>query len=227
MTGTPRDIDAYLAAVAARLQGSRRHRRQLLEEMRDGLESAAEHHQQAGLSRAAAERAAVAEWGEVDLIVRDLASATLHCEGTRLSSTVLAITPVLALVWVTFLLAGPKDPWPQGPPEVELGGRLLGTLASIAVAAALCGLLTLRGTGALTRPGRQRLGHQANLWAGTGLLLGLTVNFLLLLDRVLSGPDSVDWQWAVIPIGLSCYVTFSVHRTLNHLRAAGRLACTP
>ncbi len=58
-------IDAYVADLARALHGPRRAKTDLLSEARDSLIDAAEAHEQRGLSRASAERTAVAEFGEV------------------------------------------------------------------------------------------------------------------------------------------------------------------
>ncbi|HEY3001297.1 MAG TPA: permease prefix domain 1-containing protein [Kribbellaceae bacterium] len=58
-------IDAYLAELGTALRGPRRAKADLLAEARDSLADAAEAHEARGMDRVEAERAAVAEFGDL------------------------------------------------------------------------------------------------------------------------------------------------------------------
>ncbi|MGI5244994.1 permease prefix domain 1-containing protein [Dactylosporangium sp. CA-139066] len=58
-------IDAYVTALSRALRGPRAAKADLVAEARDGLADAAAHYEEDGLDRAAAERAAVEEFGAV------------------------------------------------------------------------------------------------------------------------------------------------------------------
>ncbi len=144
MSGASADcvIDAHLQAIAARLAGPRRGRAAIVDELRDALYDAVEHHLQRGLTPLAAARAAVAEFGAPSVLAAafDAERAAGHARYTVLGF--LTTGPFLGVLWVATLVPGHT-------PLALLSAAP--TLAPTVAAALLAGLLTLAVTG---RPSR-------------------------------------------------------------------------
>jgi hypothetical protein len=92
-------VETYVAELRRSLRGPRRARADLVAEARDGLVDAAEAYQRQGMDPTAAERRAVAEFGDVQEIARQYQSELGLIQGRR---TALHIVIVLAgqhLLW--------------------------------------------------------------------------------------------------------------------------------
>jgi hypothetical protein len=152
-TGAVTVIDEYIAELEAALRGSRRTKADLLAEARDGLTDVSDAYYLHGLSREAAERQAVAEFGTVaelaPLYQREIGLA----QGRRtalLVALTLMVQPVLwNYVW-DGLITGGND---RTVPFVDLATNYLGSTSIVLalVVAAVCGL---RGPGVPARLGR-------------------------------------------------------------------------
>ena len=94
---TTLSIDGYLHLLSARLRGPRRLTRDVLAEVRDGLADAADAYVGAGLSPAAAQRRAVAEFGEVDELAAQFQQTLGVAQGRR-TARLLAIAMPLGVV---------------------------------------------------------------------------------------------------------------------------------
>lgn len=129
-------IDSYLAALAARLPGSRRTRDAVLDELRDGLSELAARHADDGRPPRAAAEAAVAEFGTVDEVAAAFAGELVTRQARQIIAALIVTGPLVGVWWL--LLLSPASP--AGVPALPLIG-----------AAVLTGLLVLATTGGLTR----------------------------------------------------------------------------
>ncbi|GIG92062.1 hypothetical protein [Plantactinospora endophytica] len=218
-------IDDYLGQIERGLTGARpRWRSQVLDELRYGLEDAADRHRSLGGSRIEAERLAVTEWGPAAVVVRDFAYESLHSGGRRLSVAVLATAPVAVAAWSLTLLSGPPDPWPSDVPiEIELAGRMMTLLALGAVCAAVGVLLGGRRARGVTWRRGSLLGYRAGLAAGGALATSLALALLILLERAVVDPGSVGWPGSVLAAGVSVGVLVLLAGEVRPLVRAGRL----
>jgi TonB family protein len=115
-------IEAYLGALGARLRGRPSRRQRILDEVRDHLEQVAALERARGADAEAAEEAAVARFGDVELIAREFAFAwrgTSH--GGRVAflwlSVAAASAASLAMTWthgepVPSLITLAEASWP-------------------------------------------------------------------------------------------------------------------
>ena len=96
-------IDAYVASLGAALRGPRAVKRELLTEVRDSLNDAAAGYEADGLPTADAARAAVADFGAVDVIAPDYQRELALAQGRRTALLVaLGVGiqgPIAELVW--------------------------------------------------------------------------------------------------------------------------------
>jgi hypothetical protein len=146
----PRDIadspiEAYLAAVGARLAGPASVRAAILDELRDGLLTAAAAHQSRGLPPQAAARAAIDEFGTPTVVADAFGGELAVAQARRVSLGYLLTGPLVGLSWLVVL--APAGWWRQGVPALAAPVPLLPLVAAcIGV-----GLLVVAATG---RPGR-------------------------------------------------------------------------
>jgi hypothetical protein len=92
-------IDAYVAELGAALHGPRRAKADLLAEARDSLIDATEAYQRTGRERAAAERAAVRDFGELDEIVPGYQAELGLAQGRRTVLLVLGVFGAQPFAW--------------------------------------------------------------------------------------------------------------------------------
>lgn len=91
-------VDAYVAELAASLRGPRRLRADLLAEACDGLADAVRTHEESGVDRATAERAAVAEFGAVSVIARDYQRVLGMSQGRRTALVLFGVSALESLL---------------------------------------------------------------------------------------------------------------------------------
>jgi hypothetical protein len=115
----PRLIDDYLTALSAALPS------RIVEELADGLDETYRWHLGQGLAPDAAARAAVAEFGDPELIVTAFTQAS---SGRRTARRLLVIGPGVAMCWAITLITARAWQWP-----VPVAARVLFGLALIAV----------------------------------------------------------------------------------------------
>jgi hypothetical protein len=133
----PRLISGYLAALAAELPA------QVVEELADGLDETFRHHLGRGLGADNAARAAVAEFGDYQLIV----AAFTRASRARAAARNLMLTgPVAGACWATALITGRAWDWP-----IPFVVRALFGLALVIV----IGLLAAAVSGRRYRPVRR------------------------------------------------------------------------
>jgi hypothetical protein len=113
--GPEREIAAYLAALDAALPGPRRARATIVDEIGDGLVTAADRQCARGAIPAAAVRAALSEFGPPHLVARSFAGELATAGTRRLLATLLLTGPLVGVWWLLLLAPGH---WPPRPPEV-------------------------------------------------------------------------------------------------------------
>jgi hypothetical protein len=185
-------VESYLAAIAARLPGPARSCAEIVAELRAGLLDAADAHQSAGLPPAQAARAAIREFGGPEQVADGFRAELAARQARRLSAGLVAGGPLVGLAWIAAALAShlgmhlaPPWHWPDLPPLLSLGIRLV---VVVVAAAAWAALLGIAATGRLTRwlPARPRHGPTVAMIAGFGaagadlVLLSLVAGLLAL-----------------------------------------------
>ena len=118
-------IAEYLTALAAQLPTP------VVEELADGLDQARQRYLREGLHPAVAADAAIAEFGDPEVVV---AAFTRQSPARRAARTMMAVGPVVGGCWVLALIAGRAWSWP-----VPTAGRILVGLALISSIALLAG----------------------------------------------------------------------------------------
>lgn len=119
---TVEPIDAYIAALEAALRGPRRARSDLLTETRDSLIDATEAYQHQGMERIAAERRAVREFGEVDVIAPQYQTELALAQGHRTAVITLFTLLAQPIVWNDAVLPVPASQHDPGPAYAVLSG---------------------------------------------------------------------------------------------------------
>ena len=142
MSSTRTPVDDYLAALSTSLGGPRRRKADLLAEARDHLTDATEAFEAGGLERYDAERAAVADFGELRDVVPGYRAELAVSQSRRTAVLLFMVLIVQPIVWR-------DDTWtwnqePAGPSPVngtldnliEIVGMLsmLGAVLAVVVA---------------------------------------------------------------------------------------------
>ncbi|MFF3905051.1 hypothetical protein ACFYZJ_03410 [Streptomyces sp. NPDC001848] len=218
-------LEGYADRLAQHLVGSHSRRAAILDEVMDGLECALEGNLDSCPDAEEAALRAVREWGPPGEVARAYNDATLRLSANRLSLRAVCVLPVLAVTWGWALLGGPPGPWAvRHPPLLVTGLSLMAFGCVICVAGAFSGLR--KGTGMRAAVGRRD--HTVTtgaLAALTGLLCTLAALVLLLLNRGLSHPESLDWPMVSIPAALTVLSTlyFGLHlkRFVSVVRGVG------
>jgi hypothetical protein len=158
-------LDRHVAALGAALRGPDALRRDVLAEVRDGLQDAAQAYRSRGRAPADAAAVAVAEFGPVDDLAPLYQAELTTAQARRTALVVVLLFPALLLGWDLLWSAGLAWPATGSPPPaaVPLLARVQDVLSA---GAAGLGLLVLLAT--LRRSVRPRL--LAGAAAAVGLL---------------------------------------------------------
>jgi hypothetical protein len=138
-------IEAYLDDVDARLIGPHGTRAAILEELRDGLQTAAAAYRARGTTPDGAVAAALAEFGTPSAVAEAFAGELANAQARRVSLAYLLTGPVVGISWL--LLLAPPNWSQQGP------GTLWSSIPALPLIllGVVAGLLVLAGTGRLSR----------------------------------------------------------------------------
>ena len=198
-------ITSHLDALASQLPGP------VVEELADGLGETYRRHLGLGLCPEAAAQAAVAEFGEPELIATEFARA--H-PARRAARRLLAIGPLVGSCWAVALLTGRAWTWP-----VPLAARIVPGVMLVAVVA----LLAVAARGIRYRPvGR----------AGTAGCAGTAALDGFMIIGVLAADPAARWAVAVAVTASAARLGFSA-RLLRlvlaqcHLDARARVGRRP
>jgi hypothetical protein len=173
-------IDAYIAALNGALRGPARARADLLSEARDSLIDATEAYERRGLPRAAAERQAVREFGDVHAIAPEYQTELGLVQSRRTALLCLCLLLLQPLVWNSPWLAAASDMTGDLPAPYALLSELVEWVGGAAMIGALSTALAT-GTGVRHLRAPQRLAGVTGVFAVTvatalgamGLLLAL------------------------------------------------------
>jgi hypothetical protein len=216
-----RGVDAWMAAVAARLPGPARARRAILAELQDGLLVAVAAGRERGLPAAQAARDALREFGDPGLVAAAFRPELAVAQARGVALGLIRSGPLVGLVWggaaIASQLASPAPPWRwPGPPGVRLAFPLIAAM----VAAALLGaILVVASTGRLSRWAAVPAGLPLAAAGTVGIAaVGVDLTMLVMLTtQLLAAPGSLAWA----PVGLAA--TVSLTRLLVAGRATRRL----
>jgi hypothetical protein len=187
----PRLIDGYLAALSADLPGW------IVEELADGLDESYRRYLGQGLVPDAAERAAVAEFGEPRVIVAAFTDAS---RGRKTARRLLAAGPVVGLCWAVVLISARAWTWP-----VPVVARVLFGVALIAV-------IGLLAAAALGRHYRLVCRAAAAACVGTALLDTAMACTVLVIAPALVWPLALA---VALSAGRSGFALRNVHHALT------------
>lgn len=153
-TAQSRLMTRYLAEIGARLPGPSRWHRELLNELRDGLNDAITHYRDQGLASKAAVTRAVVESGPAEVVAAAYTELIRMRQARRTAFALLVSGPVIGLIWLITLAPG------QTPDALLVRVPPLGLLVLIAATSAA---ITLASTGSQQRwfASGARLPHRA------------------------------------------------------------------
>jgi hypothetical protein len=163
-------IAAYLDALAGQLPGP------VVEELADGLEETYRRHLGLGLAPEAAAQAAVAEFGDPELIAAEF--ARVH-PARRAARRLLTAGPVVGACWAVALITSRASTWP-----VPAAAGVLPGLAVVAVVALLA---------VAARTTRYRAAGRA----GAAGCIGTAVLDAFMIIGVLASDPAARWAVAV------------------------------
>jgi len=104
-------LATYLADVAAQLYGPRRRRAEILAELRDGLDQAAEDNIAAGLSPDQAAAAAITQFGAPEAVADAFSGELATAYARRTIAWFIATGPLVGIWWLLLLQ---PSPWRTG-----------------------------------------------------------------------------------------------------------------
>lgn len=218
-----RILDGWLDRLGGALPARSRLRARIVDELRDGLLSAAERRVDGGLDPVRAARAAVAEFGDPDTVAASFRGELTARAARRTGLALLVSGPLVGLAWLGAIV---PPLWPPRPVDL-LGAHPLFVVAlAVAVPAAL---LAVAATGPL---GRRLPGHRppAVLAAAAAIACAVGDGLLLvgLLGAALAAPVVPGWPVGALATALSLarlgLAAVAAHRCL---RAPGGTPRTP
>ncbi|NEA55099.1 hypothetical protein G3I60_13325 [Streptomyces sp. SID13666] len=220
-------LQRYTDHVAEHLVGPYSRRSAIIDEVLDGLECATEGNLEVCPDVEEAAHRAVQEWGSPTEVARAYNDATLRFSANRLSLHAVCTLPLLAATWASAMLGGPAGPWAyRHPPLLVTGLSIVAFGCVLSLAGALSGLRKGIGFEAAAAR-RDQMVTTGTLAALIGLLSVLGALILLLLNRGLTHPESLDWPMVSIPTALTLlaggYFGLALKRFVSAMRGAGPL----
>lgn len=199
-------IDAYVAELEAALRGPRRARSDLLTETRDSLIDATEAYQQRGMERAAAERQAVREFGEVDVIAPQYQTELALAQGHRTAVITLFTLLAQPVVWNDAVLPVPASQHDPGPVYAVLselvewfgGSAILGSVLAVLACGIGVRYLTAR------RPLARITGAFAVTVSAVLAVLGVALTAVNTTPLPLFDSPGVVWLFVFLLAPLAC-----------------------
>lgn len=166
-------VERYVAELGRALVGPRRHKTDLLTEVRHGLTDAAEAYRRGGLAEPAAQERAVADFGPVAELAPDFQRELAAAQGRRTAVLICLILGPQHLVWAASGHVAIRDPqWRPGPGYAAMSS-LVEVAGAIAIGSALLMLVALARFGALARITGWFGVVVAALFTGVGMALTL------------------------------------------------------
>jgi hypothetical protein len=186
-------ITSYLDALARQLPDP------VVEELADGLEETCRRHVGLGLAPEEAAAAAIAEFGDPELIAAEF--ARVH-PARRAARRLLAAGPVVGLCWAVALVTGRAWSWP-----VPVSARIVPGVALVAVVVLLA--VAVRGTR-----------YRSVGLAGTAGCIGTAALDAFMIIGVLAADPAARWAAAVAMTASVARLVLSV-RLLRPILAWG------
>lgn len=217
----------YADRLARHLVGPYSRRSEILDEVLDGLQCAAEGKLEACPDLEEAARRAIQEWGEPREVAREYNNATLRLSANRLALRAVCTLPLLAAAWAFAVLAGPAAPWPHHPPMLVFGVSIAALGGALCAAGGLIALMRGTGIRAAVAPNFDAAAT-STIAAITGLILVLSAPVILLLNRGITHPESLNWYLVSLPSVLTllaaAYFGASLKRFLFVVRSTAHAA---
>lgn len=218
-------LQRYTDHLARHLVGPYARRSAIIDEVMDGLLCAVEDNVGQCPDPKEAARRAVEEWGSPGDLARAYNDATLRIGANRVSLRAVCVLSLLAATWTAALLGGPAGPWGHRPPVVMTGLCVVTFGCALCLAGAVTGLRKGSGLRA-TASQRDETPTSGTTAAILGMLCVLAALIVMLLDRGLSHPESLDWPMVSVPAALTivsgAYFTLYLKRFLSVIRGTGR-----
>jgi hypothetical protein len=220
--GPVRDVESYLAAVAAGLAGPARARQDILAELRAGLLDDIDMRCRAGLAAGQAATAAIAGFGDPRVVAAAFGPELAARGARRVGLTLLVTGPLVGTLWTVAALASHLGirhllPWqPAGAPRAWL--VILPLAAAAITVTAWAAVLTVAATGRATRwlPPRPRLAPTTAAVAGLSAATADVIVFALLASVLVTAPRGL----APVPVAVAAAA--SLARLTLARRAARR-----
>lgn len=210
-------IDAYIAELRHALRGPRRVKADLLTEARDSLVDAADAYRSRGLDRDAAERQAVAEFGEVRQIAPDY-QATLGLAQARRTALLVFCTRTPEFLGSEYVWRSAAHDWTWRPgPGYLLLARIVDWMAIAGIVCALLAVLAC-GIGVRYLGVRRWVSRTIGVGALAGCALGVVAGLLLVglnpdaVMMIRSGPALL---WTLATALGSLWILVSARRCLT------------
>jgi hypothetical protein len=210
-------IDEYIDELHATLRGPRGVKDELLTEARHSLVDAADAYQERGLDRDAAERQAVAEFGEVREVAPDYQAELAVSQGRRTALLVFFVhTPQHVLSEIAWRSQAHAWTWHPGH-AYQVLARIVDWAAMATIAGSLLAVLAC-GIGVRYLGVRWRLTRAIGLLAIAGCVFFAVTGVLLTQlnpdasAMVRSGPTLL---WTVVSSALPLWVVISARRCLS------------
>lgn len=209
-----RILEEWLEQLGTTLPAGGRLRRRIVDELRDGLHSAAEHHLGAGNDAITAARAAVAEFGDADVVAASFRGELTAHLARRTGLVLLVSGPLVGAVWLAALV---PPLWPPRPGDLLSAHPPYLAVLATAIPAAI---LAVAAAGPLGRSLPLRPAHAPRLAAvaatacaaGDGLLLAALVLGALSTTQVLAWPTAA--LAAAVSMARLAFTTWAVRRCL-------------
>ncbi|GAB3408634.1 permease prefix domain 1-containing protein [Flindersiella endophytica] len=204
-------IDSYVREVERLLPGDRGVRKDLIAELRDGLDDAAEAYRHSGLDGRLAELRAVRDAGDTDVVAASYHAELAASHGQRTAALIGLSLPAVVLAWTgMWRLGGDLEvarQWPVSELTMALS-RVVDWAAYIGGVSALAGLAALiwaarrgRATGWVVKA--------VALASGTFLLVHVGSNIVMNALLIEGGVDA-GMLFSLSPAGLLGVLTMAL-----------------
>ncbi|MFD7153279.1 permease prefix domain 1-containing protein [Kribbella sp. NPDC059898] len=217
MSRTSTPVDDYLAALRRELRGPRRRKADLLAEARDHLTDATEAFEADGHERNDAERAAVADFGELPDVVPGYRAELAISQSRRTAMMLLFALMIQPIVWQSGVWI-----WTQGPESPSALNAVLQTvvraIGSVVIGGAVLAVLAT-GIGVRYAVVREHLSRVTALFAlaGSALVAGIGVLMAATSNHAPGVPAfGVVGTFVVLPLA---FVSVQAARGLRLARA--------
>jgi hypothetical protein len=184
-------LDTYLAALATRLTGPAPMRAAILAELHDGLLEAVDAYQACGLTPGAAANAALAEFGDPEMLAIAFRPGLAAAQARRVGLGLLLTGPFVGILWVS-AMASPLPPWRHALSGVWV---VVPVLSLAVTAGALAAVLAVVSTGRLSRwlPDGSRIAPLAAVSAGLSAAVADLIGLAMLTASATTAPGSLSW----------------------------------